>query len=139
MNKKTLQLDFNKSDLKFSLCDLAHYDMDAIYDNMDKFRKFAYSSTLYDSFDKVYNTQIFQITLLDSTTNTIDNLVQIYNTIAQCVDFIREKQPVINRKQLIQQLRLRGYTMKRTSRKNETGVYKQVLVAKRNEEEIWNI
>ena len=40
MNEKHLVLDFNKKDMKLSLNQVAQYDIDAIYDNIDKFKRF---------------------------------------------------------------------------------------------------
>ena len=49
MNEKHLVLDFNKKDMKLSLNQVAQYDIDAIYDNIDKFKTCDSGSKRHDT------------------------------------------------------------------------------------------
>lgn len=105
-------LDFNSDKLKFSLKDVGEYNIDNIYNNIEKFKKFVNNSVISDTFEKVYNTEIFQLTLLDETTNYLDNLYITYNAIAanSCL-------PEITEKELKKQFIARNFKIIRTSRK----------------------
>ena len=105
-------LDFNSDKLKFSLKDVGEYNIDNIYNNIEKFKKFVNNSVISDTFEKVYNTEIFQLTLLDETTNYLDNLYITYNAIAanSCL-------PEITEKELRKQFIARNFKIIRTSRK----------------------
>lgn len=133
MADKKVVLDFNSKDLKFSLNDLSKYDVDAIYKNIDAFNKFAYGSVTYDCFDKVYNTSMFQMAILDESTNYIENLVAVYNAVAEGDLLEDEKLPRINNKEMMKQLRIRGYKIIHSNIKIIQGEYKHVRKAVRTD------
>lgn len=124
MNEKHLVLDFNKKDMKLSLNQVAQYDIDAIYDNIDKFKRFMTENIVSDCFQKVFDTNAFQMLLLDKSTSTLEMLTSMYNTMAEN-ELIGEKLPVLNNKQIAEQLRIRGFVVKRTSVR-ENGIIKGV-------------
>ena len=124
MNEKHLVLDFNKKDMKLSLNQVAQYDIDAIYDNIDKFKRFMTENIVSDCFQKVFDTNAFQLLLLDKTTSTLEMLTSMYNTMAEN-ELIGEKLPALNNKQIAEQLRIRGFVVKRTSVR-ENGIIKGV-------------
>ena len=59
MNEKHLVLDFNKKDMKLSLNQVAQYDIDAIYDNIDKFKRFMTENIVSDCFQKDCRKKIY--------------------------------------------------------------------------------
>lgn len=124
MNEKHLVLDFNKKDMKLSLHQVAQYDIDAIYDNIDKFKRFMTENIVSDCFQKVFDTNTFQLLLLDKATSTLEMLTTMYNTIAEN-ELTGEKLPAFNNKQIAEQLRIRGFVVKRTSVR-ENGIIKGV-------------
>lgn len=124
MNEKHLVLDFNKKDMKLSLNQVAQYDIDAIYDNIDKFKRFMTENIVSDCFQKVFDTNAFQLLLLDKATSTLEMLTSMYNTMAEN-ELIGEKLPALNNKQIAEQLRIRGFVVKRTSVR-ENGIIKGV-------------
>lgn len=111
-------LDFNSDKLRFSLKNVAEYNIDTIYDNFEKFKKFVNESVISDTFDKIYKTEIFQVTLLDETTNYISDLLIVYNAIAILQDL-----PEITEKELKKQLLARGFSIKRTTRYLYAGMH----------------
>ena len=111
-------LDFNSDKLKFSLKDVGEYNIDNIYNNIEKFKKFVNNSVISDTFEKVYNTEIFQLTLLDETTNYLDNLCITYNAIASNFSL-----PEITEKELKKQFIMRNFKIIRTSRKSAYNLY----------------
>lgn len=124
MNEKHLVLDFNKKDMKLSLNQVAQYDIDAIYDNINKFKRFMTENIVSDCFQKVFDTNTFQLLLLDKATSTLEMLTTMYNTIAEN-ELTGEKLPAFNNKQIAEQLRIRGFVVKRTSVR-ENGIIKGV-------------
>lgn len=124
MNEKHLVLDFNKKDMKLSLNQVAQYDIDAIYDNINKFKRFMTENIVSDCFQKVFDTNTFQLLLLDKATSTLEMLTTMYNTIAEN-ELTGEKLPAFNNKQIAEQLRIRGFVIKRTSVR-ENGIIKGV-------------
>lgn len=124
MNEKHLVLDFNKKDMKLSLNQVAQYDIDAIYDNIDKFKRFMTENIVSDCFQKIFDTNAFQMLLLDKSTSTLEMLTSMYNTMAEN-ELIGEKLPALNNKQIAEQLRIRGFVVKRTSVR-ENGIIKGV-------------
>lgn len=124
MNEKHLVLDFNKKDMKLSLNQVAQYDIDAIYDNIYKFKRFMTENIVSDCFQKVFDTNAFQMLLLDKSTSTLEMLTSMYNTMAEN-ELIGEKLPALNNKQIAEQLRIRGFVVKRTSVR-ENGIIKGV-------------
>lgn len=124
MNEKHLVLDFNDKNMKLSLNQVAYYDIDAIYDNIDRFKRFMTENIVSDCFQKVFDTNTFQLLLLDKATSTLEMLTTMYNTIAEN-ELIGEKLPALNNKQIAEQLRIRGFVIKRTSVR-ENGIVKGV-------------
>lgn len=124
MNEKHLVLDFNDKNMKLSLNQVAYYDIDAIYDNIDRFKRFMTENVVSDCFQKVFDTNTFQLLLLDKATSTLEMLTTMYNTIAEN-ELIGEKLPALNNKQVSEQLRIRGFVVKRTSVR-ENGIVKGV-------------
>ncbi len=124
MNEKHLVLDFNDKNMKLSLNQVAYYDIDAIYDNIDRFKRFMTENIVSDCFQKVFDTNTFQLLLLDKATSTLEMLTTMYNTIAEN-ELIGEKLPALNNKQIAEQLRIRGFVIKRTSVR-ENGIIKGV-------------
>ena len=124
MNEKHLVLDFNKKDMKLSLNQVAQYDIDAIYDNIYKFKRFMTENIVSDCFQKVFDTNAFQMLLLDKSTSTLEMLTSMYNTMAEN-ELIGEKLPALNNKQIAEQLRIRGFVVKRTSVR-ENGIIKGI-------------
>lgn len=124
MNEKHLVLDFNKKDMKLSLNQVAQYDIDAIYDNIYKFKRFMTENIVSDCFQKIFDTNAFQMLLLDKSTSTLEMLTSMYNTMAEN-ELIGEKLPALNNKQIAEQLRIRGFVVKRTSVR-ENGIIKGV-------------
>lgn len=127
-------LDFNSDKLRFVITDISKYNLDTIYNNIDKFRKFVHDSVISDTFEKVYNTYLFQITLLDETMNYLDNLLITYNAIIN--NMTDENLPEITEKQLKQQLIARGFEIRRTSRRVIYGSY-EVAYKVIKEEKLW--
>lgn len=136
MEKAKLVLDFNSSDLHFSLNNISQFNIDTIYNNINEFYKFINESVLYDSFDKVFNSSLFQMSLLDDSTCYINNLLAVYNGIAEN-NLLDEKLPKITTKQLVQQLRIRGYDVKHTTVTISKGKYKHVRKVIKNDEIKW--
>ena len=124
MNEKHLVLDFNDKNMKLSLNQVGYYDIDAIYDNIDRFKRFMTENIVSDCFQKVFDTNTFQLLLLDKATSTLEMLTTMYNTIAEN-ELIGEKLPALNNKQIAEQLRIRGFVIKRTSVR-ENGIIKGV-------------
>lgn len=124
MNEKHLVLDFNDKNMKLSLNQVAYYNIDAIYDNIDRFKRFMTENIVSDCFQKVFDTNTFQLLLLDKATSTLEMLTTMYNTIAEN-ELIGEKLPALNNKQIAEQLRIRGFVIKRTSVR-ENGIVKGV-------------
>lgn len=124
MNEKHLVLDFNDKNMKLSLNQVAYYDIDAIYNNIDRFKRFMTENIVSDCFQKVFDTNTFQLLLLDKATSTLEMLTTMYNTIAEN-ELIGEKLPALNNKQIAEQLRIRGFVIKRTSVR-ENGIVKGV-------------
>lgn len=124
MNEKHLVLDFNDKNMKLSLNQVAYYDIDAIYDNIDRFKRFMTENIVSDCFQKVFDTNAFQLLLLDKSTSTLEMLTTMYNTMAEN-ELVGEKLPALNNKQVSEQLRIRGFVVKRTTVR-ENGIIKGV-------------
>lgn len=112
-------LDFNSQKCKFKLNDLTDYNVDTIFENIDKFKRFINETVLSNDFEKVFRTTGFQVATLDPSTAYVDILLTLYNSIAEMLST-----PVshITEKQLMHELRARGYNIKRTTRRNYIGV-----------------
>ena len=121
-----LILDFNKSDLKFSLAKVSKYNIKTIFDNIDKFKKFVNDSVISDSFEKVYKSSVFQVALCDTDTCYVANLLMVYNAIASGNLLKGGNVPQITEKELIKQLVARGYKIYRTRISYGNGGYENV-------------
>lgn len=108
-------LDFNSKATKFCLNDLAEYDIDTIDRNIARYKKFVYKSAVSDTFDKIFASQLFQLSLWDSNANTLDDLLILYNLIAANGLLNGEILPEINKKILRKQLEIRDFKIKRTT------------------------
>lgn len=128
-----LVLDFNSANFKLKLSDVSRYNVDTIYKNIDAFRKFVYESVIFVEFDKIYKTSVFQLTLLDKDSNYIENLVAVYNAIAQGNFLEGTEVPAITEKQMVTQLKARGFNIYYSNLKLFDGEYKHVRkVSKKN-------
>lgn len=116
-------LDFNSKTCNFKLSEITEYDIDLIFSNMNKFKKFIGETALTHDFNKVYVTTNFQIVLCNPSFSYTDTLLQVYNATAKMLDI---PLTTITEKQLISELRLRGYEVKRTSRKSFDGTQEKV-------------
>lgn len=114
-------LDFNSPNCKFKPSDLSEYDVNAIFDNIDRFKKFAGETVISHDFDKVFRTNLFQVTLCDKNTADTDSVLAVYNTIAS--KMLKIPLPEITHSQLKHELKIRGYETKRMSKKNNDGTY----------------
>ena len=121
-----LILDFNNSNLKFSLAKVSKYNIKTIFDNIDKFKKFVNDSVISDSFEKVYKSSVFQVVLCDNDTCYVSNLLMVYNAIASGNLLKGGNVPQITEKELIKQLVARGYKIYRTRISYGNGVYENV-------------
>lgn len=126
-------VDFNSNKLNFSLNDLKDYNINNIYTNIEKFKKFVNKTVLSDTFEKVYNTTLFQLTLADKKTSYLDNLLITYNAISSSM--LKERLPEITKKELKKQLIAKGFIVKHTTRyifsgikENAVKVYKEDVV-----------
>lgn len=127
-------LDFNSNKLKFSLKDISKYNLTNIYDNIEKFKKFVNDSVISDTFEKIYRTELFQITLADKNTAYLDNLLATYNAIATTL--MEEPLPEITAKELKKQLIARGFNVKHTTRYLYSGI-KENAIRVYKEERLW--
>lgn len=138
MRKEHLILDFNDSKLNFSLSKVSKYDINAIYDNIDKFKKFVNDSVVSDTFEKVFKSSVFQVALYDESSAYIDNLLIIYNAIASGNLIDNLKVPQITEKELIKQLKARGFKVFRTRISMGNGIYENTKKVKKEDELTWN-
>jgi len=138
MREEHLILDFNDSKLNFSLSKVSKYDINAIYDNIDKFKKFVNDSVVSDTFEKVFKSSVFQVALYDESSAYIDNLLIIYNAIASGNLIDNLKVPQITEKELIKQLKARGFKVFRTRISMGNGIYENTKKVKKEDELTWN-
>lgn len=138
MSTKHLILDFNNEKLTFSLAKVSQYNISAIYDNIDKFKKFVNDSVVSDAFEKVFKSSVFQVMLYDESSAYIDNLLAVYNAIASgnLIDNIQV--PQITEKELIKQLKVRGFKVFRTRISLGNGIYENTKKVKKEDELSWN-
>ena len=137
MNTKHLILDFNNEKLTFSLAKVSQYNISAIYDNIDKFKKFVNDSVVSDAFEKVFKSSVFQIMLYDESSAYIDNLLAVYNAIASGNLIDNVQVPQITEKELIKQLRIRGYKVYRSRISLGNGIYDNVKKVKLDHDVTW--
>lgn len=116
-----MKLDFNSKSLKFEEDELQEYNVDIIYDNIEKFKRFARKYVIDKTFDLVFEHDIFQTELL-SEKCYLDDLLVMYNALAQ-PQIIGTEIPEISRNELKNQLRIRGYKLIPTNRTMSRGQY----------------
>lgn len=109
---KHLVLDFNNSQLKFNINDLKALNLSIIYNNIDKFNEFAYQITANEIFDIIYNTALFQITLTNPD-NSVDDILYVYNMIANEGLIDDTKYPTILKRTFIALMKTKGYDIRR--------------------------
>lgn len=120
MKNNKLVLNFNSPNLKFNVNNIGEYDFDAIYKNINNFNVFIDSSVLTASFEKIYKTAMFQACLGEGDTATVENLLEVYNTIGS-MGLLDEKLPILDKNEFIRQLRLRGFKFKTVIVRNFDG------------------
>lgn len=108
-------LDFNSDKIKFCLKDIVNYNVDVIDRNIMRYKKFMYKSAVSDTFDKIFASELFQLSLWDNGTNTLDDLLILYNSIAANGLIGDEILPEIDKKILRKQLEIRDFKIKRTT------------------------
>ena len=138
MKDEHLVLDFNNANLKFTLSMVSKYDINTIYNNIDKFKKFVNDSVMSETFEKVFSSSVFQIALFDESSAYIDNLLAIYNAIASGNLIDNTQVPQITEKELIKQLKVRGFKVFRTRISLGNGIYENTKKVKKEDELTWN-
>lgn len=133
-----LVLDFNSKNLKFKEVYLKQYNIGIINDNINEFKRFTYELTVNEDFDKIFKTQVFQITFLDDTSNYAENLVMVYNAIADNALVNNRRYPTINERELICQLELRGFECFGTKLTLSKNKYKTVKKFRKKNNLLWN-
>ena len=136
-DKDIVVLDFNNDKLKFSLSKVSKYNIDTIYNNIDKFNKFVNDSVISHTFEQVYKSSVFQVALFDENSAYVDNLVAIYNAIASGNLLDNVQVPQITEKELIKQLRIRGYKVYRSRISLGNGIYDNVKKVKLDHDVTW--
>lgn len=136
-DKDIVVLDFNNDKLKFSLSKVSKYNIDTIYNNIDKFNKFVNDSVISHTFEQVYKSSVFQVALFDENSAYVDNLVAIYNAIASGNLLDNVQVPQITDKELIKQLRIRGYKVYRSRISLGNGIYDNVKKVKLDHDVTW--
>ena len=136
-DKDIVVLDFNNDKLKFSLSKVSKYNIDTIYNNIDKFNKFVNDSVISHTFEQVYKSSVFQVALFDESSAYVDNLVAIYNAIASGNLLDNVQVPQITDKELIKQLRIRGYKVYRSRISLGNGIYDNVKKFKLDHDVTW--
>ena len=138
MRKEHLVLDFNDNNLKFNLSKVANYDINTIFNNIDKFKLFVNDSVISHTFDKVFKSSVFQVALYDESSAYIDNLLLVYNAIASGNLIENLQVPQITEKELVKQLRARGFKVFRTRISMGNGTYENTKKVKKEDELTWN-
>lgn len=138
MKNEHLVLDFNDEKLNFNISKVSSYDINVIYDNIDKFKAFVNDTVLSHTFDKVFKSSVFQVALYDESSAYIDNLLAVYNAIASgnLIDDLQV--PQITEKELIKQLKIRGFKVFRTRISMGNGIYENTKKVKKEDELTWN-
>ena len=136
-DKDIVVLDFNNDKLKFSLSKVSTYNIGIIYNNIDKFNKFVNDSVISHTFEQVYKSSVFQVALFDENSAYVDNLVAIYNAIASGNLLDNVQVPQITEKELIKQLRIRGYKVYRSRISLGNGIYDNVKKVKLDHDVTW--
>lgn len=109
---KHLILDFNDPNLEFKVEDLKMLNLSTLYKNIDKFNDFAYQLTACEIFDTIYNTTLFQVTLANPD-NSVDDVLYVYNMIANDALIDNKKYPTILKKTFVRLMKTKGYSIRR--------------------------
>ena len=117
-----LILDFNDPDLNFKASDIKHLNLSSIYKNIDKFNEFAYQITATEIFDIIFNSTLFQVSLANPD-NSIDDLLLVYNMIANEGMINNKKYPSLLKKTFIRLMKAKGFIVKRTRKAISPYVY----------------
>lgn len=129
-------LDFNSYKLTFNKEDLYKYNLDTIEKNIQKYQEFIMEFTINKTMDDVLNTELFQGALWDNKTNDVNNLVMLYNIIAE--NGIAGKQyPRTDKNIFIRQMKLRGWIIQHTRLAIEPKKYMNVFRLVRKES-LWS-
>lgn len=120
--KEHLILDFNDPSLEFKARDIAYLNLSSIYKNIDKFNEFAYQITATEIFDIIFNSTLFQVSLAN-TDNSIDDLLLVYNMIANEGLINNKKYPTLLKKTFIKLMKAKGFIVKRTRKAISPYVY----------------
>lgn len=132
MNKgnKHFILDFNEP-INFSLAKVGKYNVNTIYENIDKFKRFMNESVVSERFEMVYNTILFQTVLWEDDTCTLDNLTSVYNCIASGDIYPDILLPQITEKDMKRELMARGFVIYKSKIAVARGVYQNVYKVKK--------
>lgn len=130
MRKEHFTLDFNKP-INFSLAKVSRYNVNVIYENIDKFKKFMNESVLSERFGMIYNTILFQTVLWGEDTCTLDNLTSVYNCIASGDIYPDILLPQITEKDMKRELMARGFVIYKSKLAMARGVYQNVYKVKK--------
>ena len=101
-------VDFNDKSLKFEYHLHKEYDNVVIRRNIQKYEAFLNREVFQAGFDKVFTSMVFVSALVDKDNCYVDNLYAIYNYI---VSTGVENVPTLTKKQFIEQMKIRGYTL----------------------------
>lgn len=101
-------LDFNDKHLKFEYHLHKEYDNLTIRRNIQKYEAFCNREIFDAGFDKVFTSMVFVSALVDKESSYVENLYAIYNYI---VNTGVENVPALTKKQFIEQMKMRGYTV----------------------------
>ena len=124
--KKDIILDFNDLYLKFSLDDIDKYRLNTIYNNIERFKVFINNNTKDDNFEQIYNTTVFQVTLLSPETSEVENVLTVYNALAQSGTINNKIYPILSKTKLLLQLKKHNYKVKRTTVSMGNSTYKKI-------------
>lgn len=103
-------LDFNSKNLDFSLDNITKYDIKTIDKNILKYQQFLHDKAIDATFEKVFQNDVFMMTMLDEQSNNLHDLSLTYNSVAKIIG-----EPQITKTQLKNKLENRGYTIYKTT------------------------
>lgn len=109
MEEEHMVLDFNDSKLIMRLSDVDSYNIDTIYDNIERFNRVVSSFKVNRDFVKIINSELFQVMLRGEATNNVDDLFRVYNNIASGTLIKDFKSTLISKNQFITNLRRMGF------------------------------
>lgn len=129
-------LDFNSHKLILDREDLYLYNIETIEKNIKRYQEFIMEFVVNKTIDEIINTELFQGALWDNGTNDVNNLVMLYNIIAE--NGIAGKQyPRTDKKTFIRQMKLRGFMVQQTRLAISPGKYTNVFRLVRKES-LWS-